>query len=90
MEDLTIPGWALYLIIGMIAWLLFLTRETYANSKSIAINTANDKKVADDLEKIYKAIDDTKESFNKRMDRVDSKLDEFLGTLIKQVFTTRS
>lgn len=57
MEDLLIPGWAVFIILGMIAWLVWLTRETYQNQKSIAINTNNDEKVSKELEKIYKAIE---------------------------------
>lgn len=57
MEDLLIPGWAVFIILGMIAWLVWLTRETYQNQKAIAINTNNDEKVSKELEKIYKAIE---------------------------------
>lgn len=37
MEDITIPGWAILLIPVLIAWMLWLTREIYAQSKINAL-----------------------------------------------------
>lgn len=66
MEDLLIPGWAVYLVLGMIVWMAWLTRETYQNQKAIAINTNNDHNVKAELDKIYAAIE-----------KLDSKIDKY-------------
>lgn len=57
MEDLLIPGWAVYLIGVIVLWLVWLTLQTFQNQKSIAVNNAHDENVSGELEKIYKAIE---------------------------------
>lgn len=85
MESLIIPGWALAVGSGLgtllIGWLVWLTIKTNENEKYIAVNTANDKNVAAELEKIYKSIE-----------RIDGKLDTIMANelaFFKDQFTKK-
>lgn len=72
MQDLVIPGSVVVLItaawIAFIPWLIYLTKGMQDNRRDIDINTANDKNVSGELERIYNSID-----------RLDKKLDSFLN-----------
>lgn len=78
MEDILIPGWAVMVIIGMIGWLAWLTKETYQNQKAIAVNTNNDEKVWDDLEKIYKAIEANRQEHKEWFQKLETKIDIYI------------
>lgn len=86
MNDLIIPGWAIAVFgsVGMImlGWLVWLTKEVYANKETIAINTAHDLQVQRELEKIYKAVDELKESFSADIKSISAKLDTFIAAEI--------
>lgn len=79
MADITIPGWAVYIIPILITWMCLLTKWTFKNKESIAINSATDQKVSDELTKIYKAIDDNQKSFTHSIDKLETKIDNFLA-----------
>lgn len=83
MEALVIPGWAVALMVtlgaGLISWLVWLTHKTNDNQRDIAINTANDKHVGDELDKIYKAIEDQGRASEKLFLKLETKLDLFLN-----------
>lgn len=80
---MTIPGWALATMSGigtlLIAWLVWLTVKTFDNQKDIFVNKANDENVQKELEKIYRAIEETKDSFKDSFDKLDLKFDTFLN-----------
>lgn len=75
MEDLLIPGWAVYLIAGLVMWMTWLTWQTFINRQAIAINTSNDENVGEELKEIknsiQKGLDDNKESFKELNRRID-------------------
>jgi hypothetical protein len=87
--DVTIPSWAI-LIMGAIflPWLIWLTKQVNANEKDIAINTATDGHVADELKKIYSAIDEQREDSNKRFDRMENKFDTLLSPMLRHFLVT--
>lgn len=92
MEVLSFPTWLTWLLTGLspflVTWAVWITRQTHKNDKDIAINTVNDQKVRDDLERIYNIMDETKEDNKSRFDRMENKLDLFLNqelTFLKQV-----
>lgn len=89
MEDLIIPGWAVMLMSGIgtliLGWLIWLTLKTSENDKAIAINTAHDTSVGNELRKLDKKIDELKtetrgwiekleDHMEKRFDKVFQKL----------------
>ncbi len=89
MEDLTIPGWAVLALGAVILpWMIWLTKQVNANGKDIAINTANDKHVADELTKIHTAISTSNVESKANFNKLEAKFDMFLNqemTLLKQV-----
>lgn len=72
MQDLIIPGWAVIIISvlggGLVGWLVWLTTKTFENQRMIDVNSANDKNVSVEIEKIYKSVE-----------RLEGKLDKFLS-----------
>lgn len=92
MNDLTIPGWAVITFTavggGLIGWLIWLTKTTFANQEKIAVNTANDQKVGEELEKIYTKVNETKSELQNSFDKMERKIDLFMVneiTLLKQM-----
>lgn len=92
MEALTLPSWITYIMTGalpgVLAWGVWITRQSYKNEKEIAVNTANDQKVRSDLERIYNIMDETKSDNKDRFDRMEGKLDLFLNqeiSFLKQI-----
>lgn len=89
MNDITIPGWALGIMGGiLIPWMIFLTRGFYKNQEAIAINTANDLKNGEELEKIYDKINESKKELQSSFDKLERKIDLFMVneiTLLKQM-----
>lgn len=95
-EGLTLSKETLYLFttIGvlLLTWLIFLTKQMYSNQEKIAINTANDKKVSEELDKIYAKVDQTKNELQGSFDKLERKIDLFMIneiTLLKQMITPK-
>lgn len=89
--EISIQPWLSWLLTGLspfiFTWAVWVTRQTHKNDKDIAINTANDQKVRDDLERIYNIMDAAKDDNRSRFDRMENKLDQFLNqelTFLKQ------
>lgn len=78
-SDITIPSWAVAIIPVLITWMALLTVWTFRNREAIAVNSATDQKVSDELDKIYKAVDDNKNSLNHSIEKLETKLDSFLA-----------
>lgn len=89
MEAVTVPGWFVYVMSGffilIFPWGVWITRQIHKNDKDIAINTANDAKVEQELTKIHDLLaasnKDAKDRFDKiddRFERLDDKLTQFL------------
>jgi hypothetical protein len=83
MEAVTIPGWFIWAFGGFLSILLFwatwITTQVFKNDKDIALNTQNDQKVNDDIQKIYDLIDESKKDTRERFDKLEFKLDTFLN-----------
>jgi len=79
MADLIIPGWAVFLMGGIgsliLFWLVWLTKKTSENDKAIAINTAHDTSVGDELKKLDKKIDELKKDIYAWADKIEHKVD---------------
>lgn len=81
MIDVTLPGWAIAVFMGvLLPWLLWLTNKSSKNEQDIAVNTANDKKVSEDFDKLYDLITKSKEEATKQFDKLDRKLDTFIAS----------
>lgn len=79
MEDLTIPGWAITAFgVVIVPWLIWLTLKTIQNDKDIAINTANDVKVNDELSKLNTQIEARFNKIDERIEKLDEKITQFL------------
>jgi len=103
MEQLVIPGWAVFIMTGLgtilLGWLVWLTLRTMENKSAIELNTAADKTVSLELEKIYEAIslqsktsndkfDKMEDTMDSKFDKMDKKIDLFLSeemALLKQL-----
>lgn len=92
MSDLIIPGWAVFICssfgAGLIAWLVWLTRMTSRNQRDIAVNTANDQNVANELLKINNKIDDMNDNLRRSFDKMELRVDGFIAselTLLKEI-----
>ena len=83
MEDVTIPGWVLYVLsplaAGLIAWLVWLTIATFTNRENIAINTTNEREVHDKIEAVSSKVDEVKTDFKEWFTRLENKLDIFIS-----------
>lgn len=78
--DITIPSWAVFIMGAVfLPWLIWLTKQVSDNGKEIAINTANDKYVGDELKKIYEAIGNSNASMKESFSRLESRFDTFLS-----------
>ncbi len=96
MQDLIIPGYALYLLgtlgLGLVYWLVYLTKATYKNQHDISLNTANDRTVADELEKLYKKLDETKNDLQRGFDKMEARVDAFISselTMLKEIISKK-
>jgi Tfp pilus assembly protein FimT len=78
MEDIVIPGWIIYIIPGVIAWLLWLTLQTRKNEIDIAVNTANDRAISNELLKITSAIEKMEIRFTQSMESLGRRIDLFM------------
>lgn len=89
MEEVTIPGWALLVFATIILpWLVWLTNRVNSNDKDIAINTAADIHVTNELTKIYNAIDNQNQNSKERFDKMEAKFDLFIfqeNSYLKQI-----
>lgn len=83
MTIVEVPQWLVWasslFLTFLIPWAVWITRQTYQNDKEIAINTANDEKVGDELQRLYDVIDEVKAGHKDRFDRLENKLDMFLN-----------
>lgn len=83
MNDLLIPGWAVYLMAGFIFWMVWLTLQTLSNKQAIAVNNTNDANVGNAIKDINQSIQtlttDTKQGFEK----INGRLDVFMGNEIQ-------
>lgn len=78
-SDLIIPVWAVVIIsVIFLPWLIWLTVETFHNKKDIAVNTSNDEKVSQELDKIYKKLDETRTDFKEWFQKLENKMDSFI------------
>lgn len=79
MEDLVIPGWAIILMSGIgtliIGWLIWLTLKTSENDKAIAINTARDNYVGEELKKMDEKIDEIRREFKEWIDKLELQIE---------------
>lgn len=81
MEDVTIPGWAIWLISSYggitFTWLVFLTLRQSDQGKDIAVNTAHDKNFSDNFiemkAEVKQQISDIRIEFNTRFDRFEDR-----------------
>jgi hypothetical protein len=84
MEQVTIPGWFMW-IIGVfitlfIPWAIFVTVRIFQYDKDLALSVANGVQVNDDLKDLQEGID-----------KIDHKLDLFLNhemNMLKQLIAT--
>lgn len=86
MPDLLIPGWALYLIAGLVIWMAWLTFKTFSNEQAIAINTTNDANVGREFKEIKEGIEKMSTETKQGFDKINNRLDIFMGneiTLLK-------
>jgi len=85
MQDVVpIPTWVISTIIpGLIAWLVWLTVQTFRNQQKIAVNTANDMNVQAELMKIHESIRELKKEMNERLDSFLSKEIDLLKDALK-------
>lgn len=87
MNDLNIPGWAIFtfipLIVSVVGWLWSLQKAVNKNEQMIAINTANDQQVGDELKRINRSVNEVKselkDSFDKSFDKLERRLDTFIS-----------
>lgn len=96
MESIVIPGWFIWVVGGFITlfipWSVWITVQIFNNEKQIALNTANDQRVNEDLQNIYDLIDESKTNTKDRFDKLELKLDTFLNQemhLLKQLVGVR-
>lgn len=92
MEEITIPGWFIWIISAFITlfipWAIWITTKVFESEKEIALNTANDEKVNEDLQRIYDIIDESNKTTKERFDKIESKIDQFFNqeiNLLKQL-----
>lgn len=90
--DVTIPNWAIMaMVVIFLPWLIYLTLQGNSNAKDIAINTANDHHVSDELKKIYQAIDNQRTDTKERFDKLEGKFDQLLmqeNRMFRELFGT--
>lgn len=98
MEAVTIPSWFMWIVNAFmliaVPWAIWITRQAFKNDKDIAVNTANDAKVEQELTKINILITESKNDTNARFDKIDNrfqKLDEKLDQFLIQgtIFLSR-
>lgn len=77
MEGMNVP--MLSLIGGAIVWLAWLTLRMLSNETKIAVNTANDSKVSEQIQELKEdvndRIDQLKTDMDKQFDKVFSKIE---------------
>lgn len=69
-------------------WAVWITVQIFKSDKAIALNTANDAKIWEELTKIYFAVDNNQKSTNQRFDKMEHKMDLFIAqelSFLKQV-----
>lgn len=80
MSDVTVPGWVIWIMIGgILPSMLWLIRETYKNREEIAVNTANDMKHAQELDKIYKEIEQSEKRLQDSFSRLEGMVHKFIS-----------
>lgn len=89
MQEISIPVWAVGIFGAvLLPWLIWLTRQVISNEKDIAVNTNTDRHVANELKKIYEAIDKSNADMRERFTRLDDSITQFMSTemnLLKQI-----
>lgn len=88
MEDVTIPGWAIWaggILLGIaFPWLAWLTARVQDNDKAIAVNTAHDKNFNTQFIEmkvdLKQQIGEVRDDFNKRLDRFEDRVFKMLAT----------
>jgi hypothetical protein len=56
------------------AWLIWLTVQTFHNREDIKININNDTHIKQELDKIYVKIAEVKTDFHESMDRMEARI----------------
>ena len=80
MSDVTVPGWVIWIMIGgILPSMLWVIRETYKNKEEIAVNTANDLKHAQELDKIYKEIEASEKRLHASFGRLEGMVTKFIA-----------
>jgi tetrahydromethanopterin S-methyltransferase subunit G len=81
MEQQTLVLWILGIFIpAFIAWAAWITNKTQSNSVAIAVNTANDTNVTEELEKIYEEIKTIDKKSEERFKELGQRIDSLFGT----------
>lgn len=87
MVDITIPGWALAILVPIILWMFgwmwVLQKEVNKNKEAIALNNLKSDNVSNELNKISGQVDkmysQLKEHIDRSMERFEHRLDTFIG-----------
>jgi hypothetical protein len=66
---------------GFVAWLIWLTVQTFKNREDIKVNITNDTHIKTELDKIYVKIDEVKKEFHDSIDRMEGRLIREIGLI---------
>jgi hypothetical protein len=93
MSDVIVPGWLIWIMIGgILPSMIWLIRETYNNKQDIAINTANDVKHGEELDKIYKEIESSEKRLQDSFSRLEGMVHKFISDemrLLKEIIAKK-
>lgn len=83
MEDLTIDGWAVWMIVtfggGWIYWMIVLTKMANKANNDNAINERTNLAIQKDIQDLNTKIDETKKDFHESLKGMSTKLDIIFG-----------
>lgn len=96
MQDLLIPGWAIYVFGtaggGLLYWMVWLTLRQFKTEKLMALTSADHLHLKEGLEDISKSINETQTKIDDRFNRMDHKIDLFVSqemSILKQLVQQR-
>lgn len=83
MQDLTIPGWAVWMLVtfggGWLWWMIQLTRMANRAKTDNELSVQKDAEILSDISNLNTKLDDTKKDLHESMRSLTEKLDKLFG-----------
>lgn len=83
MQDLTIPGWAVFMIVtfggGWLWWMVILTKMANQAKTDNELSVQKDAEILSDINNLNTKLDETKRDFHESLRSVTEKLDKLFG-----------